>query len=215
VTPAQVEEQVRQAFLSRIGPDGSPTGDVAQQIEAAKSLYDTLVRPAEAFLQKADRVIICPDGHLRYLPFEALICGKREGGDGPFEQCSFWGERYAISYTPAATLLKGLGQNAGGELTTFAAPDVETSTGPQMDLAIARTLTFGGAPCALMRLWTAGDEAEAALMAEVNRRIGEGQTKAVAVAEAKRGMINDAEHPDLRDPFIWAPLVLYGESGAG
>jgi CHAT domain-containing protein/Tfp pilus assembly protein PilF len=44
-----------------------------------RALYDLLVRPAQAQVDKAQRVLICPDGSLHTLPFAALIQGK-DGG---------------------------------------------------------------------------------------------------------------------------------------
>ena len=41
--------------------------------EPGRKLYDTLVRPAQALVNRAQRVLICPDGPLQALPFAALV----------------------------------------------------------------------------------------------------------------------------------------------
>ncbi len=41
--------------------------------EAGQQLYDTLIRPAQDWMDRAQRVLICPDGPLQVLPFAALV----------------------------------------------------------------------------------------------------------------------------------------------
>ena len=42
-------------------------------VQKGKDLYDLLVRPAESEVERAERVLICPDGPLHNLPFAALV----------------------------------------------------------------------------------------------------------------------------------------------
>jgi CHAT domain-containing protein/Flp pilus assembly protein TadD len=48
-------------------------------IAAGQELYDLLVRPAQALIEAADRVLICPDGVLHTLPFQALVADRDAG----------------------------------------------------------------------------------------------------------------------------------------
>jgi CHAT domain-containing protein len=41
--------------------------------QQGKELYDALVRPAQEFVNRAKRILICPDGPLHVLPFAALV----------------------------------------------------------------------------------------------------------------------------------------------
>jgi CHAT domain-containing protein len=64
------------------------------------AMYASLVRPIEAALHGALRLIVVPDGALHLLPFDALVT---TGGARP----SFLVDRYEISYLPSAGFLSG------------------------------------------------------------------------------------------------------------
>jgi CHAT domain-containing protein len=73
----------------------------------AHDLYDVLLRPAQAQIDKAERVLICPDGPLHILPFAALVEGRgRKGKEGEVEGSKEKGgeERYLIEAKPLHTI---------------------------------------------------------------------------------------------------------------
>ncbi|MGH9898952.1 MAG: CHAT domain-containing protein, partial [Pyrinomonadaceae bacterium] len=65
-------------------------------LEVAPQLYDMLLKPARALLQKRTNLIIVPDGVLWELPFQALMPGQ---GHFLIEDC-------AISYAPSLSVLQ-------------------------------------------------------------------------------------------------------------
>lgn len=80
--------------------------------KAGRLLFDLLVGPFAAKLRSGPRrIIVVPDGRLRYLPFEALVAsGGEEGG-----RAVFWAESVAISYAEsAAAALHGRPWRASG-----------------------------------------------------------------------------------------------------
>ena len=54
-----------------------PGSDRTALQERARRLYDLLVRPAEARITRAQRILLSPDGPLHTLPFAALMRGNR------------------------------------------------------------------------------------------------------------------------------------------
>ncbi len=51
----------------------------AALLERSRSLYRTLVEPAEALISRYDHILILPDGPAHKLPFAALVRGVRNG----------------------------------------------------------------------------------------------------------------------------------------
>jgi CHAT domain-containing protein len=75
-----------------------------------RRLYRYLVEPVEAagYLSGTRALIVAPHGELHYLPFAALLV---PGAAGAREQ--FLVERYAVTYTPSASLWLRLGERRG------------------------------------------------------------------------------------------------------
>ena len=48
-------------------------GPPPELLVRSRTLYDTLIKPAEALIAKSDRILILPDGPLHILPFDALV----------------------------------------------------------------------------------------------------------------------------------------------
>src|SRR5262249_35129951 len=75
VGSAELTKQVRRfrnaVAVPRLGLGASHDFEVAH--EQGQKLYDTLVRPAQEWVDKAQRVLICPDEASRTLPFAALV----------------------------------------------------------------------------------------------------------------------------------------------
>ena len=78
-------------------------------------------------------------------------------------------------------------------------------------VGMTRAFMYAGTPSVLVSLWSVADKATARFMVDFYRRIRSGQDKATALAETKRQMMADPQHPEYRDPFYWAAFVLQGE----
>lgn len=79
---------------------------------AGRLLFDLLVGPfADRLRSGPSRVVIVPDGRLRYLPFETLVADGGAGGAPP----RFWGESVDISYDDSLdAALEGKPRRAAG-----------------------------------------------------------------------------------------------------
>lgn len=76
---------------------------------AASSLYEELIKPAEPYLTKNSRLIIIPDGILNYLPFEVLLTEKNGGTpNDSYSNLPFLVRKYPVSYGQSASVLKDL-----------------------------------------------------------------------------------------------------------
>ena len=51
----------------------------ANFLTRSRSLYDTLIKPAEKLIERSDRILILPDGPLHTLPFDALVRDAKAG----------------------------------------------------------------------------------------------------------------------------------------
>jgi len=81
---------------------------------AARNLYRMLVEPAAAEVAAADKLIICPDGILHYLPFEALL--TEDSSAAAFADLPWLVRDRMVRYTPSVSVLALLGkrERAGG-----------------------------------------------------------------------------------------------------
>ncbi|MFO0932053.1 MAG: CHAT domain-containing protein [Planctomycetota bacterium] len=94
---------------------------------AAAKAYDVLVRPLDAALAGASRLVFVPDGALSFLPFEALL-----RVDGARSERLV--ERAEVTYVPSAGLLDVLGteaasQAAGTDVLALGDPTLPSGTG--------------------------------------------------------------------------------------
>src|SRR5207245_1492983 len=64
----------------------------------ARELYDLLLAPAAKQLAGKKRLLVCPDGPLWGLPFQALLAGGGTTGSP-----TFLAERFEIDYAYSAT----------------------------------------------------------------------------------------------------------------
>jgi CHAT domain-containing protein len=86
-------------------PKGGSTVEADQA--AARALYNMLVRPAQALLTPASKVLVVPDGILYYLPFETLRSSVTE---------RYLVEDFTISYAPSVSVYANLLAPASGRL---------------------------------------------------------------------------------------------------
>src|SRR5262249_4962358 len=92
----------------------------------ARDLYNVLIAPAAKQVAGKKRLIVCPDGPLWGLPFQALLAGS-----GPASAQQFLAERYEIDYAYSATAAQAAllaradpkRPKATGTLLAFANPD--------------------------------------------------------------------------------------------
>jgi len=86
-------------------------GNVGFDLKLSQQLYEQIFLPIEKHLQKDNHLIIVPDGILHYLPFEALVTEieKKEFDRNVifsrYENAHYLVEKYAISYSPSASVL--------------------------------------------------------------------------------------------------------------
>jgi CHAT domain-containing protein/Tfp pilus assembly protein PilF len=82
---------------------------LADFVSRSSRLYEDLIRPVETIIRGKRRLIFIPDGALHYLPFAALL-KSRPGAlsSARVSQLPYLIRRYAISYTPSATVLSAL-----------------------------------------------------------------------------------------------------------
>jgi len=78
------------------------SGD-AMMLSTALTLYHTLLAPGQAALDKAQTIIVVPDGALFELPFDALIRGDGQP-DAPISHQWFVARKWATVYAPSATV---------------------------------------------------------------------------------------------------------------
>lgn len=83
------EQRRKEGLLTRPAPDRRELAQMGQQ------LYNQLLEPAQAMLQGARRVVLCPDGVLSQLPWAALVV-KTENG-----RPVYWIEQVALHLTPS------------------------------------------------------------------------------------------------------------------
>ncbi len=83
---------------------GQPGAGDAALRSAARELYDMLIEPAAGRLEKAEHLVIVPDGFLHELPFEALLSG--EGGDSgeSWTAQPFLARKFSTVYAPSAAI---------------------------------------------------------------------------------------------------------------
>src|SRR5678816_3106718 len=99
---ARLARQLRDACAGR--PD---TTAERPYKDLARKLYRLLIAPAEAALAGKQRLILCPDGPLWDVPFQALlITPPADSGKGRTPRIAFLWERYEIVYASSATSMK-------------------------------------------------------------------------------------------------------------
>lgn len=102
-TRAEIERDVRE-LRDAIARPGD--GDAAL-LRGARSLYVSLLAPAEDAIDGAKNVVIVPDGVLFELPFEILLTDEPDGAASWREQ-PFFAHRAATTYAPSATVFTAL-----------------------------------------------------------------------------------------------------------
>lgn len=112
---------------------------------AARALYRQLIAPAEPALIGVDQLIVSPDGALSRIPFEALLAADAPA-DAPAPANAFLVERYAISYTPSATVFAAARAKPASAASSPAAPPRRAGRRAPSSPAAAPDVVAIGAP---------------------------------------------------------------------
>jgi len=83
---------------------GQPGAGDAALRGAARELYDMLIEPAADRLEKAEHLVIVPDGFLHELPFDALMDSEEGAGDGDWTTQPFLARKFSTVYAPSAAI---------------------------------------------------------------------------------------------------------------
>jgi CHAT domain-containing protein len=109
------------------------TTDERPYKDLARELYGLLIAPAEPALTGVRRLILCPDGPLWDVPFQALLSSPGTSGKPESSRTAFLWERYALTYAYSAT-------EAKAALDTRQRPNRST---PQQTLLVMANPDFG------------------------------------------------------------------------
>lgn len=137
----QIESEVRRFrdALARVGAGND------EMLASARSLYQLLLEPGAQRLEKAETIVIVPDGALFELPFDALIRGDAQPG-APMSHQWFVARKWATVCAPSATVYtrlrtKSRTQKYERDLFAVGNPDfaalVISGTGPLEPLPFA------------------------------------------------------------------------------
>jgi len=109
--------------------------NISFDLKLSQQLYQQVFQTIEKYLEKDNHLIIVPDGILHYLPFEALVTNiEKKQFDrniifSRYENAHYLVEKYAISYSPSASVLdpelfiSDKKQKKEGQLLAFGNPD--------------------------------------------------------------------------------------------
>lgn len=181
-------------------------------------LYQLVLEPAALAIPRGKNLVVIPDGELNYLPFEALITRRVEGGSvDSYSELPYLVKRNPISYSQSASVLRSLilerdrrDQHARKAFVAFGDPifaeeepaeakELRTSKEPFVDsqrAGLARLKYSGIEVERIARLFPAG-QAETFLRGQAS----EEEVKQGALADyryvhfATHGLINDRK-PD-------------------
>jgi CHAT domain-containing protein len=108
-----------------------------QGIPASRYLYQQLILPFHGRIKNKKNLIIIPDGHLHYLPFETLVADE--------SKIRFLVEDYKMSYAPSASSLINLLErkrkvNDKKDLLAFADPVYVFQKMPESEINAGRIL---------------------------------------------------------------------------
>lgn len=80
-------------------------------------------------------------------------------------------------------------------------------------MSMARAFFYAGIPNVVMTLWSVGDESGGKLMAFFYKNLVKGETKDVAMRNAKLSFIEEAD-PIIQHPYYWSGYVVVGDCSA-
>jgi hypothetical protein len=77
-------------------------------------------------------------------------------------------------------------------------------------MSLARAFFYAGVPNVIMTLWPVGDETCVRLMTHFYKNLAEGESKDVALRNAKLAFIAEID-PIKKHPFYWAGYIVVGD----
>ncbi len=104
------------------------------------------------------------------------------------------------------------GMELGADLVVLSACESgigKLSRGEGM-MSLSRAFMYAGVPSTVMSLWKVPDQATSRLMTRFYAFLVQGQSKDVALANAKREFIRD--YPQMASPYYWAGFIVNGKT---
>ena len=106
--------------------------------------------------------------------------------------------------------------NIDAELTVLSACNtgngkVDASEGV---LSLSRAFMFAGSSATIMSLWKVPDKQTSQIMTDFYRNLKSGQTKSIALRNAKLDYLDSTEDDNFKHPYYWAGFVLSGDTSA-
>ena len=108
------------------------------------------------------------------------------------------------------------GMDLGAELVVLSACNTgvgKENEGRSLE-SFQRAFTFAGVPAVVASLWEVPDKATQQVMTFFYENLKKGQTKALALKNAKLEYLKRHKGTKLAEPFYWAGFVLYGKNDA-
>ncbi|MBC2843646.1 CHAT domain-containing protein [Winogradskyella flava] len=110
--------------------------------------------------------------------------------------------------------LYGLRLNADLAVLSACNTGVDNSESNVSFESFQRAFTFAGVPATVASLWEVPDKSTKEIMVSFYKNLKDGQTKSLALSNAKNDYKNKHTNTKLEQPYYWAGFVLYGEDKA-
>ena len=81
-------------------------------------------------------------------------------------------------------------------------------------ISISRAFTFAGVPSTVMSLWKVDDETTQIIMKAFYKHLKKGETKDLALKNAKLDYLESTKDPLLKHPYYWSGFVVAGNTQA-
>ncbi|TXE12760.1 CHAT domain-containing protein [Seonamhaeicola algicola] len=110
--------------------------------------------------------------------------------------------------------LYGLNLNANMAVLSACNTGVGKLKTGQGIVSMNTAFTAAGVPAVLSSLWSAPDMATQQIMTAFYRHLKNGETKSIALKNAKLDYLNSTDDPNLKHPYYWAGFILTGDTSA-
>jgi CHAT domain-containing protein/Tfp pilus assembly protein PilF len=211
----ELEDQVRQ--LLPLLNDYNVTGpEAAWYVEPARNLHRVLLEPVAKEIESAERLIVCADGILHYLPFEALL--TKDTPARSYGELPWLVQEKIVTYSPSASVLGKIRHGAARVQESgpwLLVGDPELISGQDVGL-FARAAGAGGLP----PLPFAGEELRALAALAPSEILAGNQATAENLAQAGQGqdlgLVHFASHGLFNEARPrYSGLVLSRDPGQG
>jgi CHAT domain-containing protein len=82
-------------------------------------------------------------------------------------------------------------------------------------IGLTRAFMYAGTPAVAVTLWSVESQSAKELNVGMYRYLSQGQGRAQALRTIKLAMLRGEKGEEYRDPFFWAPLVVFGDGRTG